>query len=213
MTDGSDDIDIEKLRVDPEFVQQARKSKHKNGGEFSPWCRGPGSCGCWMRSGSAPTSWHRASLHPLVDKGKPIAVTSKVAAAANLSARSKSRALAELEQLGLITVDRGCGLAARDAASRAERLNHERGRRGLDEALENVLRVCLPHEFRVQVLSALLDRDRDATPFRIISVGELMAMQFADFRAKREAYALMIQIMVRSITNNHSPETVQRFCS
>ena len=40
------------------------------------------------------------------DKGKPIAVTSKVAAAAKLCPRSKSNALAELEQLGLITVDR-----------------------------------------------------------------------------------------------------------
>src|SRR6476620_3255196 len=77
------------------------------------------------------------------------------------------------------------------------------------EALENVLRVCLPHELRVQMLAALLerDRDRDAKPFRIISVGELMAMKFADYRAKKEAYAVMIQIMTRSITNNHSPET------
>ena len=41
-----------------------------------------------------------------LDKGKPIAVTSKVAAAAKLSARSKSNALAELEQLGLIPIDR-----------------------------------------------------------------------------------------------------------
>jgi hypothetical protein len=77
------------------------------------------------------------------------------------------------------------------------------------EALENVLRVCLPHELRVQMLAALLerDRDRDAKPFRIISVGELMAMKFADYRAKKEAYALMIQIMTRSITSDHAPET------
>jgi hypothetical protein len=39
--------------------------------------------------------------------GEPIAVTRAFAKAANLSARSKSRALAELEQLGLITIDRG----------------------------------------------------------------------------------------------------------
>jgi hypothetical protein len=41
-----------------------------------------------------------------LDKGKSIAVTSSVAAAAKLSARSKSNALAELEQLGLISIDR-----------------------------------------------------------------------------------------------------------
>jgi hypothetical protein len=41
-----------------------------------------------------------------LDKGKPIAVTSKVAAAAKLSARSKSNALAELERLGLISIHR-----------------------------------------------------------------------------------------------------------
>lgn len=41
-----------------------------------------------------------------LDKGKSIAVTNRMAAAAKLSARSKSRALAELEQLGLITIDR-----------------------------------------------------------------------------------------------------------
>ena len=73
------------------------------------------------------------------------------------------------------------------------------------EAIEDVLRVCLPREFRVQVLSPLLEPDRDAKPFRIIGMDELMAMRFADYRAKKEAYAL--KIMVRSITNNHSPET------
>ena len=74
------------------------------------------------------------------------------------------------------------------------------------EALEDVLRVCLPREFRVQVLSPLLEPDRDAKPFRIIGMDELMAMRFADYRAKKEVYALMVQIMVRSIANNHSPE-------
>ena len=40
-------------------------------------------------------------------KGKPITVTGKVAKAAKLSVRSKSNALAELEQLGLIEMERG----------------------------------------------------------------------------------------------------------
>ena len=39
-------------------------------------------------------------------KGKPVTVSSKVAQAAKISARSKWEALAELERLGLIEVDR-----------------------------------------------------------------------------------------------------------
>ena len=39
-------------------------------------------------------------------KGKPVTVSTKVAKAVGLSARSKSRALAELEQLGLIEMVR-----------------------------------------------------------------------------------------------------------
>ena len=74
------------------------------------------------------------------------------------------------------------------------------------ETLQDVLRNCLPHELRVQVLSALLERERACKPFRIIGMDELMAMRFADYRAKKEVYALMVQIMVRSIANNHSPE-------
>ena len=42
-------------------------------------------------------------------KGKPISVTGRVAKASKLSVRSKSNALAELEQLGLIEVERGLG--------------------------------------------------------------------------------------------------------
>jgi hypothetical protein len=107
MTDGPDDIDVEKLRVDPEFVQQALKSKHKE----------------WRRIFTVvPRAWevrlldakrictYKLALELLyihwLDKGQPIAVTNKVAAAAKLCARSKSNALAELEQLGLISVDR-----------------------------------------------------------------------------------------------------------
>ena len=39
-------------------------------------------------------------------KGKPVTVSGKVAKAANLSVRSKGNAIAELEGLGLIEVDR-----------------------------------------------------------------------------------------------------------
>ncbi len=114
MMDGNDDFDIQKLRVDPEFVQQALKAKRKE----------------WRRVFTVlPRSWEirllgatRICTYKLatellylhwLNKGKTIAVTSKVAAAAKLSTRSKSRALAELEQLGLITVDRGVRRAPR----------------------------------------------------------------------------------------------------
>jgi hypothetical protein len=45
-------------------------------------------------------------LHWYGGKGKPVTVSSKVAKAVKLSVRSKWRALAELDQLGLIETDR-----------------------------------------------------------------------------------------------------------
>jgi hypothetical protein len=109
---NQDDIDIEKLRVDPEFIQQMAggpdgKSKRKG----------------WRRNFTlVPREWElrllgakRVVTYKLgaellyrhwLGGGKSIAVTNAVANAANLSARSKSNALTELERLGLITVDR-----------------------------------------------------------------------------------------------------------
>ena len=110
--DGKDGIDIERLRVEPEFMQrvlerQARKSKRKG----------------WQRLCTViPREWElrllrakRISTYRLAHellylhwygKGKPVAVTSRVARAANISASSKWNALNELERLGLIDVDR-----------------------------------------------------------------------------------------------------------
>jgi hypothetical protein len=110
---SQDDIDVEKLRVDPEFIQQMAggpdgKSKRKG----------------WRRNFTQiPREWelrllgarrvasYRLGLELLYRHwragGEPIAVTRAVAKTANLSARSKSNALAELEQLGLIMIDRG----------------------------------------------------------------------------------------------------------
>jgi len=107
MMAGPDDLDVEKLRVDPEFEQQARKSKRKG----------------WQRLCTVvPRAWElrlleakRVSTYRLAiellylhwyGKGNPIAVTGKVAEATRLSDRSKSRALAELERLRLIEIDR-----------------------------------------------------------------------------------------------------------
>jgi hypothetical protein len=110
--DDQDDIGIEKLRVDPALMQrvldqQARKSKRKG----------------WQRiCTEIPRAWElrlleakRVSTYRLAiellylhwyDKGKPVTVSSKVAKAAKLSGRSKSRALTELERLDLIETDR-----------------------------------------------------------------------------------------------------------
>jgi len=108
-----DDIGIEKLRVDPARMQQVleqhgRKSKRKG----------------WQRNYTlVPREWElrlldakRVSTYRLAiellylhwyDGGKPVIVSSKVAKAVKFSARSKWNALAELERLGLVGVNRG----------------------------------------------------------------------------------------------------------
>ena len=110
--DGQDEVDVEKLRVDPALMrqvmeQQARKSKRKG----------------WQRNYTlVPREWElrlleakRISTYRLAHeilylhwygKGKPVTVSGKVARAVKISARSKWEALAELERLGLIVVDR-----------------------------------------------------------------------------------------------------------
>jgi DNA-binding transcriptional ArsR family regulator len=109
---GHDDFGIEKLRVDPALMrrvlgQQARNSKRKG----------------WQRICTVlPRAWElrlleakRVSTYRLAiellylhwyGKGKPVTVSSMVAKAAKLSGRSKSRALAELERLGLLEIER-----------------------------------------------------------------------------------------------------------
>ena len=110
--DDQDGTSIEKLRVDPAVMrqvleQQARKSKRKG----------------WQRNytlvprewelrllGAKRISTYRLALELLYlhwyNNGKPVTVSSKVAQAAKISVRSKWQALAELERLGLIEVDR-----------------------------------------------------------------------------------------------------------
>ena len=107
-----DDIGIEKLRVDPAQMQriveqQERKSKRKG----------------WQRVYTVlPREWElrllrtkRISTYRLAiellylhwyGNGKPVTVSNKVAQVVKISARSKWEALAELERLGLIEVDR-----------------------------------------------------------------------------------------------------------
>ena len=109
---NQDPFDIDKLRADPALMQraldrQARTSKLKG----------------WQRICTVvPREWelrllrakrintYRLALELLYlhwyGKGKPVIVSSKVVAAAGISTRSKWRALAELEGLGLIEADR-----------------------------------------------------------------------------------------------------------
>ena len=82
MMDGPDDIDIEKLRVDPDISCSRPASRSgRDGSDFARWCRGRGSCGCWKRNGSAPTAWRsscsictgtaRASRSPSLARWRP----------------------------------------------------------------------------------------------------------------------------------------------
>jgi hypothetical protein len=110
--EDQDDFSTERLRVGPELMrevleQQVLKSKRKG----------------WQRICTVvPRAWelrlleakrictYRLAIELLYlhwyGRGKPIAVSSKVAKAARLSDRSKWNALAELERLGLIEVNR-----------------------------------------------------------------------------------------------------------
>ena len=74
------------------------------------------------------------------------------------------------------------------------------------EALQSLMQLCVPSTMRERVLVDLLDQERTRKLLRIISYDELMAMDFADYRAKKDAASLMVQVLVRSITNNFSKE-------
>ena len=133
--DDQDEIDIERLRVDPELMQrvleqQARKSKRKG----------------WQRICTVvPREWElrlleakRISTYRLAiellylhwyGKGKPVTVSSKVAKAAKISARSKWE---RARRTGTAGPDRGGSQAAQVAAGRPAATpghrNHEHDR-------------------------------------------------------------------------------------
>jgi hypothetical protein len=111
--DDQDDFSIEKLRVDPALMQQILKQQARNSKRKG-----------WQRIYTlVPREWElrllqskRVSTYRLAlellylhwyGKGGPITVSGKVAKAARLSDRSKSRAIAELERRGLAEADRG----------------------------------------------------------------------------------------------------------
>jgi hypothetical protein len=111
--DDQDDIGIESLRVDPELMRRVLEQPALNKPKRKSWQRI-----CTL----VPREWElrllkakRISTYRLAHeilylhwygRGKPVTVSSKVAQAVNISARSKWEALAELEGLGLIEVKR-----------------------------------------------------------------------------------------------------------
>jgi len=113
MMEGQDDIGIEKLRVDPTEMRRAIPEQQPGKSNREGWQR---------VFTSVPRKWELRLLHAKristyrlaiellylhwKNDGKPIVVSSKVARAVKISARSKWNALAELERLGLINVDR-----------------------------------------------------------------------------------------------------------
>jgi hypothetical protein len=101
-----DDIGIEKLRVDP---AQMRPGKAKREGWHRVFTVLPREWELRLLKAKR-ISTYRLAIELLYlhwkGNGKPITVSSKVARAVKICARSKWEALAELERLGLIELDR-----------------------------------------------------------------------------------------------------------
>ena len=110
--DDQDEIGIEKLRVDPELMQQVleRRPASRSGRNGRRICTVVPRAWELRLLEAKRVSTYRLAIELLYlhwyGKGKPITVSGKVAKAAKLSVRSKSNALAELEQLGLISIHR-----------------------------------------------------------------------------------------------------------
>jgi hypothetical protein len=78
------------------------------------------------------------------------------------------------------------------------------------KAMENVL-FCLPPAVRLEVLHRLTASEIERIQCRkneiiqLISLADFDLATFENWRAVKEAASLIIQVLVRSITNNHSP--------
>jgi hypothetical protein len=113
MMEDQDDISMEKLRVDPakrqQIIPDQEIDRSKREGRQRVFTSVPREWELRLLQAKR-ISTYRLALELLYlnwkDSGKPIVVSSKVARAAKISARSKWEALAELERLGLIEVDR-----------------------------------------------------------------------------------------------------------
>ena len=79
------------------------------------------------------------------------------------------------------------------------------------DVMEKVL-FCLPPAVRLEVLHKLTaseierrENERDNGPIRIISLADFDPTTLKNWHAVKEAESLIIQVLVRSITNNYSP--------
>ena len=75
------------------------------------------------------------------------------------------------------------------------------------DALDDVL-FCVPPAVRLEVLHKLTasEIERREKPLRFISFSELDQVSLENWHAVKEAASLNVQVLVRSITNNHSPD-------
>jgi hypothetical protein len=78
------------------------------------------------------------------------------------------------------------------------------------KAMESVL-FCLPPAVRLDVLHRLMTSEierieRENEPIRLKSFADFDLATLENWHAVKEAASLIIQVLVRSITNNHSPD-------
>lgn len=69
--------------------------------------------------------------------------------------------------------------------------------------LENVVG-CVPQDVRAEVLRRLAETEPEA-PLRAVRLSE-MGESLRHYGAEREAASVLVQVLVRSITNSHSAE-------
>jgi hypothetical protein len=79
-------------------------------------------------------------------------------------------------------------------------------------ALEDVL-FCIPRDFRLEALRRLIsseEKRQSAGPLRFWTFSDIDLAEFKYWHAEKEAASLMIQVLVRSITNNHSRDNAAK---
>jgi hypothetical protein len=80
------------------------------------------------------------------------------------------------------------------------------------KVLSNVIAACVPLAIREQVLTRLLEKEqkRRTEPLILTSTAFTAQLDLGDSCAIEKASSVMIQVLTRNITNNHSPEDAAR---